>query len=543
MHLTRRSVLAGLAITGALIPASYIGGRKIHNYLERHDGTPPPARVEPAELSIQRLSSRLRGIWTLKITGDAEELHGLPADGLELFLDSAERGRALRGFMDTPENLRAPALPRYKIVGDLMGASPGLIRWRLLDRDAARYTPRYEFTVMLDDAQPLNASGTDVLIGHIQRVDPQTGLMGSKLAITALKHAFPKAHERMVTSPEFVAWATATENRLYHQLWHASRDRWHELSEARRNALRGLGWQPGPLDAERHARGRNMDRNGSGVDFFFMHRHMLTIARPLNAPPAWRHFPLPQPAAERDWVGFARYFENVDGCSVPPTWLTPSDEKFTEGIELIKSPETFHTNFQMWESRYSDADYLSRLTLGQFGSELELGLHDWLHMRWASIPRDPANGSPVPAGREPADFSQKWFTTEYDCLVDSFSSHVHPVFWCFHGWIDERLDDWFDAHERAHPGQVVRRRLMEVDWFEPGPWVEIDEPWMGPLTHGCFSRPAPDAIKPLEQDIDVMKLALKIACDTRDTASALNRAPRRPSYARDLPVRTHVGKA
>ncbi|WP_426116445.1 PvdJ/PvdD/PvdP-like protein [Pseudomonas sp. DSP3-2-2] len=545
MQLTRRTVLAGLAITSALVPAGYFGGRKVHAYLEKHDGTPPQPRVEPADLSIQRLSSRLRGIWAVKITGDAEGLYGLPADGLELLLDSAERGRALRGFIDTPDNLRTPALPRYKVIGDLVGASPTLIRWRLLDRDSARYAPRYEFTVTLDEAQAtLDAMGTDVLAGSIQPVDPQTGVTGPKLGFMALKRAFPKAHYRIATSPEFVAWATAPENRLYHQLWHASRDLWHELSETRRNALRGLGWQPGPLGAERHARGRNMDRNGSGVDFFYMHRHMLTIARPLNAPPAWRHFPLPQPAADQDWAGFARYFENVDGCSVPPTWLTPSDEKFTEGVELIKSPETFHTNFQMWDSRYRDADYLSRVTLGQFGTELELGLHDWLHIRWASIPRDPVNGSPVPAGREPADFSHRWFTPEYDCLVDSFSSHVNPLFWCFHGWIDERLEDWFDAHQRVHPGQIVRRRLMGVDWFEPGPWVEIDEPWMGPLTHGCFSQPGVTAIKPLEKDIDIMKLALEIACNSDDDlAQALHRAPSRSPYARNLPVRTHVGKA
>ncbi|HEX8544865.1 MAG TPA: PvdJ/PvdD/PvdP-like protein [Pseudomonas sp.] len=545
MQLTRRNVLAGLAITSALVPAGYFGSRKINGYLEQHDGTPPQARVEPAEHSIQRLSSRLRGIWTVKITGDAEGLYGLPADGLELFLDSAERGRALRGFMDFPDNLRVPTLPRYKVVGDLMGASPALIRWRLLDRDSVRYTPLYEFTVMLDEAPAtLEALRTDLLTGHIQPIDPKTGLMGTRLGVMALKRSFPKARQQMVTSQEFLAWATAPENRLFHQLWHASRDRWHELSETRRNALRGLGWQPGPLDAERHARGRNMDRNGSGVDFFFMHRHMLTLARPLNAPPAWRHFPLPQPAAEQDWVGFARYFENVDGCSVPPTWLTPADDKFTEGVELIKSPETFHTNFQMWDSRYRDADYLSSLTLGQFGTELELGLHDWLHIRWASIPRDPVNGAPMPAGREPADFSQKWFTPEYDCLVDSFSSHVNPVFWCFHGWIDERLDDWFDAHERVHPGQVVRRRLMEVDWFAPGPWVEVDQPWMGPLTHGCLSTPGTDAIKPMEKDIDIMKLALQIACTTDDDVSpALNKAPRRPPYARNLPTRSPMRKA
>ncbi|WP_448120180.1 hypothetical protein [Pseudomonas veronii] len=41
-----------------------------------------------------------------------------------------------------------------------------------------------------------------------------------------------------------------------------------------------------------------------------------------------------------------------------------------------------------------------------------------------------------------------------------------------------------------------------------------------------------------------MKLALEIACNTDDSlAQALNKAPSRSPYARNLPVRTHVGKA
>lgn len=121
----------------------------------------------------------------------------------------------------------------------------------------------------------------------------------------------------------------------------------------------------------------------------------------------------------------------------------------------IKQPETFHSNFEVWESRYRDPRYLSRLDPGQFGSEVELGLHDWLHMRWASVPRDPSNGAPVPYARDPADFSERWYAPENDFLGDPFSSHVNPVFWCFHGWIDDRLEDWYRAHQRFHPGEVT----------------------------------------------------------------------------------------
>ena len=64
----------------------------------------------------------------------------------------------------------------------------------------------------------------------------------------------------------------------------------------------------------------------------------------------------------------------------------------------------------------------------------------------------------------------RWFEAENDFLGDPFSSHVNPVFWHFHGWIDDRIEDWFRAHERVHPGQVRRAEVNGVPWFAPGRW-------------------------------------------------------------------------
>ncbi len=118
---------------------------------------------------------------------------------------------------------------------------------------------------------------------------------------------------------------------------------------------------------------------------------MLIQARRIQDLPSWPRFPLPQPELERDRLGFARYFDNHDGCSLPPNWLAHGDEEYTQLVSDIKSHETFHTHFQVWESQYRDPRFLSKLTLGQFGSQVELELHDWLHMRWASVARDPAS--------------------------------------------------------------------------------------------------------------------------------------------------------
>ena len=42
-------------------------------------------------------------------------------------------------------------------------------------------------------------------------------------------------------------------------------------------------------------------------------------------------------------------------------------------------------------------------------------MHDWLHMRWASVTRDPSNGAPVMTDRFPADFAAHPMDGPYDC--------------------------------------------------------------------------------------------------------------------------------
>ena len=57
---------------------------------------------------------------------------------------------------------------------------------------------------------------------------------------------------------------------------------------------------------------------------------------------------------------------------------------------------------------------------------------------------------------------------------------MNPVFWSFHGWIDDRIEDWYRAHERFHPGEVQRREAEGIQWFAPGRWVEVGVPgWSG----------------------------------------------------------------
>ncbi|MEG2794069.1 MAG: PvdJ/PvdD/PvdP-like protein [Pseudomonas sp.] len=537
MTISRRWFMAGMALTGAALPAAFYAHRELTR--EEFPITPGEATVDLADTAGQQLADSLRGVWDIRFTGAAAGLDGLPNEGLELFLDIAHRGRGLRGYLDTGANLRSEAPVRYQVIGDLAPGNGAEMFWRLMRSDAPQAPAVYEFKVKLDEVwAAFGNAGSGTFTGQVLRLDRALGLPELDNHFIAIKRRFPEARERVGLNPAFLAWLVAPEHRLFHQLWHASRDKWHKLSEKKRDALRGIGWQPGPRDKERDARGPRKDRNGSGIDFFFMHRHMLGKARSMQDLPSWQAFPMPQPELERDRQGFARYFDNHDGNALPPTWLTEGDDEYTKWVSDIKAAETYHSNFQVWESQYRDPRYLSKLTLGQFGSEVELGLHDWLHMRWASVARDPFNNIPVPMARDQADFAARWYAPENDFLGDPFSSHVNPVFWRFHGWIDDRLEDWFRAHERFHPGEVSRLEVNGVPWFAPGRWVEVDDPWLGPDTHGCSSVPGLQVGRSVEMDPETMKLALRITFGDEDNmADLFRKVPQRPWYARHLKVK------
>lgn len=145
---------------------------------------------------------------------------------------------------------------------------------------------------------------------------------------------------------------------------------------------------------------------------------------------------------------------------------------------------------------------------------------------------------PVPMARTPDDFAARWYGAQNDFLGDPFSSHVNPVFWRFHGWIDDRVEDWFRAHERFHPGAVVRQEVNGVPWFAPGRWVEVADPWLGPDTHGCSNVAGLRPGRSVEMDPETMKLALRLIYSDEERFDGLvGKVPRRPWYARHLKVR------
>ncbi|MBF0643308.1 pyoverdine maturation tyrosinase PvdP [Pseudomonas protegens] len=540
MRFSRRGFLTGLAVTGAAIPVAYYTQKELLRQdvrrKEEQEITPGEAKLEVALDPGVRLADHLRGIWDIEFL-DANGPQSLPRKGCELLLDAGPTGRGLRGLLGRAQSLRGDGPVEFMVQGDLASVDAARLRWRLFAGGRIAGAPSHECQVVLDEVwASWGNAGSGTLSGSLQSLQASPLAPVSAARFVARKRVFPAARDQSGLSPALLAWLVSPQHRLFHQLWHASRDRWHTLPKDKRNSLRGLGWQPGPVKHERDARGRRKHRNASGIDFLFMHRHMLLHARSLQPDlVSWQQLPQPCARLEQDRQAFIRYYENHDGCSVPPAWVADDDEEFTQWLHGLKGDAAFYGNFQVWESQYQDPEYLSRLTLGQFGSEVELGLHDWLHMRWADVARDPSNGMPVMEARLSSDFAGRWYQPQNDFLGDPFSSHVHPMFWKFHGWIDDRIDDWFRAHERYHPGEVLRREVNGVPWFAPGRWVEIDDPWLGASTHGCGPLGNAPGEMSLEMDQEVMKLALRIALSRdEEVPDLLKRAPRRPWYAQHL---------
>ncbi len=57
------------------------------------------------------------------------------------------------------------------------------------------------------------------------------------------------------------------------------------------------------------------------------------------------------------------------------------------------------------------------------------------------------------------DFDPMWDDPKYDYLGEFYSSHVNPLFWRLNGWVDDRIEDWFKAHESMNPEEIEKTRV------------------------------------------------------------------------------------
>lgn len=187
------------------MPAAIYAHRELTR--EEEPETPGEATVDLADTAGQQLADKLRGVWTLRFEGADGGLAGLPREGLELFLDIAQRGRGLRGYLDRAEALRGEGEPRYRVVGDLLAPDPKQLYWRLVSADAGDGAPCYEFSVVLDEVwADFGNAGSGTLSGRILRLDRPLALSEQDNRFVATKQLFPEARQRIGLNPTLLAW-------------------------------------------------------------------------------------------------------------------------------------------------------------------------------------------------------------------------------------------------------------------------------------------------------------------------------------------------
>jgi hypothetical protein len=200
--------------------------------------------------------------------------------------------------------------------------------------------------------------------------------------------------------------------REHHHLWHL----------ARRSDLASLPldpWEQAELAKPEWRAPRFQGDDGAGLDFLGMHREMikqvdgiLATAVDANWPRVVGWSPIPFQASDTDWP-------------MPPAW--PGMPSF---LAAPKSVTSATQQRNAVNQGYRNANALRSVSLDQLGSIIEGNIHNWMHLRWAARPIVDVDGV------DPAN----------DYLAAPWSSHVNPVFWKLHGWIDDTIKAWEQAN-------------------------------------------------------------------------------------------------
>lgn len=241
-------------------------------------------------------------------------------------------------------------------------------------------------------------------------------------------------------------WA-APSSRLFHYYWHRARQDWSALSASERRDITTFGFTAPP---------RAAGASGAGLDFLFMHRQMMAATRAVARARRLRYRP-------RGW-------NPIPWNHNDPAWPMPA---VSGGASPAKDQTVTDYWREMVRSKYADRRQLQRLTLDTLGAEIEEGIHNWMHMHWATDP---------PARRDDTSTANDW-------LGDPFSAAANPTFWKLHGWIDELMGRWERAQTAGRTGRSVAAALRGFT------------PWVGPrlatptaTTHAVASpsrEPAP----------------------------------------------------
>lgn len=212
--------------------------------------------------------------------------------------------------------------------------------------------------------------------------------------------------------------------RSYHRDWHFLRSAWPKLSDSEKAKYLSEGWTP-PRDENLLKSSNDSDlesgKSVAGEDFLLMHRKMIEmnqailVSKHLPCIAGWHPIP----------VDLAGHTGNGDLWPVPTEQLQPylwTEEGRQQALARI----------QAWETQYQDPAWLKAHSLSYVGQTVEVTIHGSMHDLWSGMP---------PCGADDDRNSPKC-----NFLENMYESHVNPVFWKLHGWIDSLIDQWVAAH-------------------------------------------------------------------------------------------------
>jgi hypothetical protein len=259
------------------------------------------------------------------------------------------------------------------------------------------------------------------------------------------------------------------EHRLHHWLWHQVRNSWFSYPDDVKKQIEDLGWKP-PRPAFDTEGRPNVD-NDAGEDFLYMHRQMIGDVNMILAGAGDPNYPRIQPWLEPPPPG-------DPGFPIPPLWTDPTGQGLPfERLQRAKSDVFYEKRMRYWHKTFTNPVFLRGMSLGKLGTLIELTIHNAMHMRWAAAP---AGIRPEPGPAEGDTIGTEWDDPRYDYLGDTYSSHVNPIFWLLHGWINDRIEDWKEANGVFAPDQFWKGR-----WVGKMPGHEMQMP-AGPGPHALM---------------------------------------------------------
>jgi len=482
----------------------------------------------------------------------------------ELFLNVDDNG-VVSGLLAFPAK---PAL-REKEIMDLSGK---VLSWEPLrlhflgkgrpnQGDVSDFEYEYDCTVAptWDSSNP-NKPQRTVLSGTVRRNKdhgPGSNPAGITASFVAVKRDFaePRTIPGVALIPEAVNMQASRQHRLRHTVWHTVREDWFnpKMTDSDRDHIKSLGW--GLDDPPFKPDGTLNLANGAGEDFLFMHRRMMLMMREVyqsagkEPPKGWRTIPGPvspqyvyKEVDDPNHPGqkVYQYDEMQSGFMVHPAtddFLAQFQERERPTFHFIKSSRFFTVLMRNLDGWLRSPNILTQLTLAAYGNLLEFTIHNWMHMRWASVPRDPETGK-VEA-RKPYNVDTRWDDPKNDYLGDFHSSNVNPIFWRVHGWVDDRIEDWFRAHDAVRPGAIKRTTIRGVSWFaKDGTWVLKSNPFDWPEISGGHGDDHGGHGSNVEEDINnmvkVMDRLREVIAPEPETPEALSALPMSIVRARTL---------